>query len=153
MNESQALRSFLRCNSFCTAGSYDLLALSHYFRKKGFLTRLLRVSCMLPILNVQAILSFLTMAVSFAGDLKRNLKIKSWKKCLRYSISNLIHILNQNAANPPNATTGDPTAIGSTQATVGATVNPKGEATTAYVEYGTSISWSPDGLAGPSGRR
>ncbi len=50
-------------------------------------------------------------------------------------------IIDDDAANPPNATTGDPTAIGSTQATVGATVNPKGEATTAYVEYGTSISY------------
>jgi uncharacterized Rmd1/YagE family protein len=42
MNEQKNLRSFLRCISFCTAGSYDLLAMSHFFRKKGFFTRLLR---------------------------------------------------------------------------------------------------------------
>ena len=42
MNDSRELRSFSRCVSFCTAGSYDLLALSTFFRKKGFFTRLLR---------------------------------------------------------------------------------------------------------------
>src|SRR5438477_10473406 len=42
MNESRELRSFLRCISFCTAGSYDLLGLATYFRKKGYFTRLLR---------------------------------------------------------------------------------------------------------------
>lgn len=42
MNELKSLRSFLRCVSFCTADSYDILGLSHYFRKKGYFTRLLR---------------------------------------------------------------------------------------------------------------
>src|SRR5262249_14851634 len=42
MNELKSLRSFLRCVSFCTADSYDLLGLSNYFRKKGYFTRLLR---------------------------------------------------------------------------------------------------------------
>lgn len=42
MNELKSLRSFLRCVSFCTADSYDILGLSNYFRKKGYFTRLLR---------------------------------------------------------------------------------------------------------------
>lgn len=42
MNENSTLRSFSRCISFCSAGSYDLLGLSNYFRKKGYFTRLLR---------------------------------------------------------------------------------------------------------------
>src|ERR1700733_640591 len=42
MNEPKTLRSFLRCISFCTADSYDILGLSNYFRKKGYFTRLLR---------------------------------------------------------------------------------------------------------------
>src|ERR1044071_4892944 len=42
MNDLKALRSYSRCVSFCTAGSYDLLGLSNYFRKRGFFTRLLR---------------------------------------------------------------------------------------------------------------
>lgn len=42
MNELKSLRSFQRCVSFCTADSYDILGLSHYFRKKGYFTRLLR---------------------------------------------------------------------------------------------------------------
>lgn len=35
-------RSFMRCVSFCTAGSFDLRALSNSFKRKGYLTRLLR---------------------------------------------------------------------------------------------------------------
>lgn len=42
MNEPKTLRSFSRCVSFCTAGSYDILGLTNYFRKKGYFTRLLR---------------------------------------------------------------------------------------------------------------
>jgi PKD domain len=50
-------------------------------------------------------------------------------------------IIDDDAANPPIASTGNPSAIGTGQATVAATVNPKGEATTAYVQYGTSTSY------------
>ena len=50
-------------------------------------------------------------------------------------------IIDDDAANPPIATTGNPSAIGTGQATVAATVNPKGEATRAYIEYGTTTSY------------
>ena len=50
-------------------------------------------------------------------------------------------IIDDDAANPPIATTGNASAIGTTQATVAGTVNPKGEATTVYVEYGASASY------------
>jgi uncharacterized Rmd1/YagE family protein len=36
------VRSFLRCASFCTAASYDLLGLATFFRKKGYFTRISR---------------------------------------------------------------------------------------------------------------
>lgn len=42
MHDIKALRSFLRCNSFCTAGSYDLLGIASFFKKKGYFTRLSR---------------------------------------------------------------------------------------------------------------
>ena len=42
MHNIKALRSFLRCVSFCTAGGYDLLGLSLFFKKKGYRTRLSR---------------------------------------------------------------------------------------------------------------
>lgn len=42
MHTSKTLRSYLRCVSFCTAGSYDILGIANYFRKKGYFTRLLR---------------------------------------------------------------------------------------------------------------
>ena len=45
------------------------------------------------------------------------------------------------AAAAPSATTGPVTAVGPTTATVGGTVNPGGQATTWYVEYGTSTSY------------
>ena len=44
MHNSKAFRSFLRCVSFCTADSYDILALAGFFRKKGYFTHLLRDS-------------------------------------------------------------------------------------------------------------
>ena len=39
---NNTLRSFLRCVSFCTASSYDLLGLATFFKKKGYFTRLSR---------------------------------------------------------------------------------------------------------------
>lgn len=42
MYNSKALRSFLRCVSFCTADSYDLLGLANLFKKKGYATRISR---------------------------------------------------------------------------------------------------------------
>jgi len=34
--QNKTLRSFLRSFSFCTAGSYDLLGLANFFKKKGY---------------------------------------------------------------------------------------------------------------------
>lgn len=42
MDNIKTLKSFLRCVSFCTAGSYDLLGMSIFFKKKGYFTRLSR---------------------------------------------------------------------------------------------------------------
>lgn len=42
MKDIETLRSFQRCVSFCTAGSYDLLGLANFFKKKGYFTRLSR---------------------------------------------------------------------------------------------------------------
>lgn len=42
MRDAKIIKSFLRCSSYCTASSYDILALSTFFRKKGYFTRLLR---------------------------------------------------------------------------------------------------------------
>lgn len=42
MHKTKTLRSFLRCVSFCTADSYDILGLATLFRKKGYFTRISR---------------------------------------------------------------------------------------------------------------
>lgn len=44
MHNIKALRSYLRCVSFCTAASYDLLGLANLFKKKGYFTRISRDS-------------------------------------------------------------------------------------------------------------
>ena len=46
------------------------------------------------------------------------------------------NIIDDDAPNPPHATTGSASAIGTDHATVSATVNPNGPATDVYVEYG-----------------
>lgn len=42
MNQPNLTRSFLRCVSFCTANSYDILGLASFFKKKGYFIRLTR---------------------------------------------------------------------------------------------------------------
>jgi uncharacterized Rmd1/YagE family protein len=40
MPEMNSMRSLLRCVSFCTGGSYDILGLAVFFKKKGYLTHI-----------------------------------------------------------------------------------------------------------------
>lgn len=40
MENLKTLRSFLRCDSYSTANSYDLLGLASFFKRKGYFTRL-----------------------------------------------------------------------------------------------------------------
>lgn len=42
MQNIKSIQSLSRCVSFCTAGSYDLLGLANFFKKKGYFTRLSR---------------------------------------------------------------------------------------------------------------
>lgn len=42
MQNTKELRSFLRCVSFCTAASYDILGLASFFKRKGYFTRITR---------------------------------------------------------------------------------------------------------------
>ncbi|MBA3660307.1 MAG: RMD1 family protein [Gammaproteobacteria bacterium] len=40
MEKPKKLRSLLRCISYCTANSYDLLGISGFYKKKGYIVRL-----------------------------------------------------------------------------------------------------------------
>ena len=51
----------------------------------------------------------------------------------------------------PNATTGPATVVGSTSATVGGSVDPHGQATTWWVEYGTSTTYGSKTAAANAG--
>lgn len=42
MQNDKLLRSFQRCVSFSTAGSYDLLGIANFFKRKGYFTRISR---------------------------------------------------------------------------------------------------------------
>ena len=42
MHNMKVLRSYLRCVSFCTADSYDMLGLASFFKRKGYFTRITR---------------------------------------------------------------------------------------------------------------
>lgn len=42
MNTNQPIQSSLRCVTFCSAGSYDLLGIANFFKKKGYFTRITR---------------------------------------------------------------------------------------------------------------
>jgi len=54
-------------------------------------------------------------------------------------------------ASPPTAVTGTASGVGPTGATVGGTVNPNGQPTTWYVEYGTSTSYGSKTAAQDAG--
>jgi hypothetical protein len=45
------------------------------------------------------------------------------------------------AASPPSATSGSPSSVGESSATVNGTVNPNGQSTTYYFRYGTTTSY------------
>ena len=51
----------------------------------------------------------------------------------------------------PTATTGPATVVGSTSATVGGSVDPHGQTTTWWVEYGTSTSYGSKTAAANAG--
>src|ERR1700729_2616194 len=59
------------------------------------------------------------------------------------------------AAAPPSATTGSPSSVGQSSATVNGTVNPNGQSTTYYFKYGTTTSYglqtSPSGAGSGTG--
>lgn len=60
-------------------------------------------------------------------------------------------IIEDDGLNPPTASTGNASSIGTDHATVSATVNPKGDATQVYVQYGPTDSYgsqtAPQSLA------
>jgi PKD repeat protein len=53
-------------------------------------------------------------------------------------------IIDDDVPNPPTATTGAASAIGTDHATVAATVNPKGPATQAYIQYGLTEAYGSE---------
>ena len=59
------------------------------------------------------------------------------------------------AAAPPSATTGSPSGVGESSATVNGTVNPNGQSTTYFFKYGTTTSYglqtSPSGAGSGTG--
>ena len=66
---------------------------------------------------------------------------RKWLPAVGAAVLGLAVLTGAALASAPGATTGPTTAVGSTTATVSGTVRPGSEATTWYVEYGTSTSY------------
>jgi phosphodiesterase/alkaline phosphatase D-like protein len=69
------------------------------------------------------------------------LRIRSASVVLAAGAASLVAFTGAAVAAAPHATTGPATAVGATSATVTGTVDPGGQSTSWYVEYGTSTSY------------
>lgn len=92
MNNIKTLRSFLRCVSFCTAGSYDLLGLSTYFKKKGYYTRLSRDVLHVTNLKRPGDLFFFNHGCFVSWGFKKSFEDKLVDAVKEFSIQPLSHI-------------------------------------------------------------
>jgi uncharacterized Rmd1/YagE family protein len=92
MNEPKTLRSFSRCVSFCTAGSYDLLGLANYFRKKGFFTRLLRDVLYVTNLKRPGDIFFFNHGCFVCWGFKKKFEDRILESVKEFSISPATHI-------------------------------------------------------------
>lgn len=92
MTETTMLRSYSRCLACCTAGSYDLLGLANFFRKKGYHTRLLRD--VLHVSNVKrpGDIFFFNHGVFVSWGFKKKFEDKLVDVVLPYAIQPLQHI-------------------------------------------------------------
>jgi uncharacterized Rmd1/YagE family protein len=92
MQTIKAFKSFLRCVSFCTAGSYDLLGLAHYFRKKGYSTRISRDA--LHVRNSKKVgdIFFFNHGCFVCWGFKKIFEDKLVELVRAYSLQPLIHI-------------------------------------------------------------
>jgi uncharacterized Rmd1/YagE family protein len=92
MHNIQDLKSFQRCVSFCTAGSYDILGLSMFFKKKGYMTRLSRDVLHVSHTKRQGEIFFFNHGCIVSWGLKKNLEDKLLDYVKIFSVQPMRHI-------------------------------------------------------------
>lgn len=92
MHKTKALRSFLRCISFCTADSYDILGLATFFRKKGYFTRISRDFLHVTSLKRPGDIFFFNHGCFVCWGFKKNFEDKVLEFIKEFSIHPLQHI-------------------------------------------------------------
>lgn len=92
MQNIKAIKSFLRCISFCTAESYDLLGISSYFRKKGYVTRLSRDALHVTNIKKQGDIFFFNHGCFVCWGFKRSFEDKVVEYVRPFAIKPLDHI-------------------------------------------------------------
>lgn len=92
MDNHKELRSFLRCMAFCTAGSYDLLGLANFFRKKGYFTRLMRDALHVTNLKRPGDIFFFNHGCFVCWGFKKKFEDKMVEDIKEFSIQPLSHI-------------------------------------------------------------
>lgn len=92
MRNSKVLRSFLRCVSFCTASSYDLMGLASFFKKKGYYTRVSRDALHVTNLKKTGDLFFFNHGCFVSWGFKKSFEDKLIEYVRDFSINPLIRI-------------------------------------------------------------
>ena len=92
MNDTKTLRSYLRCISFCTADSYDILGLANYYRKKGFFTRLLKDVLYVTNLKKTGEIFFFNHGCFVCWGFKKQFEDKISESVKEFSIHPMTHI-------------------------------------------------------------
>lgn len=89
MSLPKFLKSYSRCVAFCTAGSYDLLGINNYFRKRGYQTRLLRDVLHLHHLKKSGDIYFFNHGCFVAWELKKKSEERLIDEIKPYSLQPL----------------------------------------------------------------
>jgi uncharacterized Rmd1/YagE family protein len=92
MQNPKVLRSYLRCASFCTASSYDLLGLASYFKKKGYITRLSRDFLHVTNMKRPGDMFFFNYGCLVLWGFKKSFEEKLIQSLTEFSIHPLAHI-------------------------------------------------------------
>lgn len=92
MNSMKAFKSFLRCVSFCTADSYDLLGLANFFKKKGYFTRISRDVLHVTNLKRPGDMFFFNHGCFVCWGFKKNFEDKLIEQVKDFSIHPLVHV-------------------------------------------------------------
>lgn len=89
MDPIKIAKSIKRCVSFCTADSYDLLALSAFFKRKGYVTRVSRDALQVSSLKKPGDIFFFQHGCFVCWGFHKNFEEKIKEMVLPYSLNPL----------------------------------------------------------------